>query len=629
MNFPLSSNFARGAATAAYLFKKAGGLAVFCVLGLSPATVSAAAANYADVYLFAGQSNMWGTGNAAADLPPELTGVQKDVMNFKNTPSVPKEGWYPLENGKNNNHTGEAWGLEAQLMPALAAVADSKPIYMLKDSLGGAALAKKEMERDWSVDSQGELLDGFLKSIQKVKASLEAEGKTPRFKGFIWMQGEAECCHAKADAENYQAMLEALIAKVRETAGAPDMPVYLGRIHRQYAQPHLQIVRARQARAAATGKNIFLFDTDSAPLHGDKIHFNGAGQVANGKTLFDLITGKAKQVPAKIVPGQAFSIREYAGPGTLVGKIALSQAGLPTPTFTLESEAFEVNGETGEIKVRDLSGIKSFANALKVPVSAVNGARPTPAEAVTVNFQAAADDKIAGLYAVMDPADAGSSLVVEGGYEEIRDLSDPSRKYKAPDAARRPLQEAFPGTAKQAPRFAGKQIMMGPASNEFLEPGKDEDFTIAAAVHVPAHSLSSEGWCLMINKGVEPALGIGYNYAQNQFFFVYSNPSNGTVQRVMADKETAPGASHVVRMRKAGETCRLYIDGALAGEQRGKARPAILTPGQGAAIGMGGAFPPNPSFAGFLGKFYLVKGIPTTREEERIDRDLAEWGGIK
>jgi len=591
---------------------------LFIALAVSPA---------ADVYLFAGQSNMWGTGNQAADLPADIVGVQKDILIFKSPPSVPKEGWYPLENGRNNNYEGQAWAAEAQLMPLLASAAKDKPIYLYKSSVGGSALAQKENEADWNAASEGELLDHFLEGIRRVKANLEAEGKTPRFRALVWMQGESECCHFASEAGAYKDNLYALIAKVREAAGDPELPVYLGRIHRHYAQPFLHIVRAQQALAAAEGKNIFMFDTDDDALLQDNIHFAAAGHVANGKSIFDLMTGKAKAEPAKIAPGQSFSVREFSGPGTPVGRVRLSAPGAPSPTFVVEGGAFEINPETGDLHVKDLSALKSSAPVM-VAVRAINGASPTASGTVTVQF-AKSDDKIAGLYAMIDPSVPADCVVVDGGYQEIRDAADAGRKYVAPEARKRPIQDNFPGTTKAALRFDGTKIMIGPASNTFLKPGEDADFTIAAVVHIPAHALTSTGWCLMINKGVEPALGIGYNYAENKFIFVYANPFNGALQTMMSNVAIQPGTSHVVRMRKVAETCRLYIDGALAGENKEKARPAILAEGQGAGIGLGGAFPPSPSFTGHIGKFYLVKGIPTTEEEARMDRDLAQWGGIK
>jgi len=570
---------------------------------------------------------MWGTGNKAEDVPPDLVGPHEDVLIFRSAPSVPKEGWYPLENGKNNNYSRGAWGSEAKLMPLLAEVSKNKPLYLYKSSVGGSALSKKEKEADWNVASTGELLDKFLEGVEKVTASIEELGKTPRFRGLIWMQGETDCCHSQAEAEAYQRELEALIAKVRETTRTPGLPVYIGRIHRHYKQPYLQIVRANQARVAAADKNVFLFDTDDSALHADKIHFNPAGQIRNGELLFDLVTGKAVQKPAVIKPGQVFTIREFSGPGTPVGTLALTEPGSPTPTFVVEGEAFEIGGITGAIRVRDLTGVESSED-LTVSVSAVTGVAPTATGAITVKFQGG-DGKIAGLFAEMDPSLPANSTLEKGGYQELRDATDPNRKYTAPKADRRPIQDTFPGTEKSCLRFDGARVMTGPVSSEFLEPGVDEDFTIAAAVHIPEHAATNSGWGLIINKGVTPTLGFGYNYAKNKFFFVYANPFNGALQTVVSNLAIEPGSSHVVRMRKVAETCRLYIDGVLAGENQGPARPAILAPGDGAAIGMGGAFPPAPSFTGSLGKFYLVKGIPTTREEARMDRDLAEWGAIK
>ena len=57
-------------------------------------------------------------------------------------------------------------------------------------------------------------------------------------------------------------------------------------------------------------------------------------------------------------------------------------------------------------------------------------------------------------------------------------------------------------------------------------------------------------------------------------------------------------------------------------------RRAILGKGEGANIGLGGMFPPAPTYIGFIGKMYLVKGILTTTDEAYLDKDLCAWGGV-
>lgn len=99
-------------------------------MAVIPLSAKGDASKIADVYLFAGQSNMWGTGTDSAKLPPELAGVQKDIMIFKFGNVFRKEGWYPLENGWNNNYAGKNLVSEAQLTHDLVAIAENKPIYI-------------------------------------------------------------------------------------------------------------------------------------------------------------------------------------------------------------------------------------------------------------------------------------------------------------------------------------------------------------------------------------------------------------------------------------------------------------------------------------------------------------------
>ncbi|MBW8780295.1 MAG: hypothetical protein JF599_00180, partial [Verrucomicrobia bacterium] len=68
-----------------------------------------------DVYLFAGQSNMWGTGTHLSDLPANLQGPRTGIWILNKPPQVSAVGWYPLNNGVNNNWDGDSWGAEAQL----------------------------------------------------------------------------------------------------------------------------------------------------------------------------------------------------------------------------------------------------------------------------------------------------------------------------------------------------------------------------------------------------------------------------------------------------------------------------------------------------------------------------------
>ncbi len=586
----------------------------------------------ADIYLFAGQSNMWGTGVEAKDLPPDLAAVDENIRILDLTDNAAPGASVPLQNGVNNNWDKGSWGCEASLMHKLAAAAAEKPIYLLKFSAGGSWLAQRPdtEQNDWNPDSKGEYLDKFLDQVAKAKHSLEAAGKKAEFKGFIWMQGESDCNDSSA-ANAYEANLNKLIERVRTTADAPDMPVYLGRIQRQYSGKFLHTVRAAQARVAAGGKAITLVDTDAVALRDDKIHYTAEGQIVIGEAVYDLMTGKTKPAPAEVKVDQAFTVREAAGPGTIAGKVLLSNTPSPSPTFTVDSAAFTIEPETGVLRVANLAGIDyARTPTIKVNVAAVNGASPTGTAEVTVRFEHADVDEahLAGRWLTIDPGEAADVTVADNAYTELHDRAETARKYTGEHP---PLQDTFIGGTKKAMVFDGTNVLVGPSSKDVLTPGVDEDLTVALVCLPSAKKTEGVGWAAVINKSVvEPALAIGYDYAAQKFVFVYANSFNGAIQTVSTEAKFDPDKAYIVRLRKAGDSCQLFVDGVVAAEVKGEGvRRPILAENEGAPMGLGGMFPPSPSYAGYLGKMLIIKAVPTTTEEAWIDKHLAAWAGRK
>ncbi len=266
---------------------------------------------------------------------------------------------------------------------------------------------------------------------------------------------------------------------------------------------------------------------------------------------------------------------------------------------------------------------------MKLTVSAVNGASPNGASEIVVRFDATedAENAIAGRYMVIDPDSAESGTVTDSAYTDVYDAAFPARKFTA---ERPPIQDLLPGSTRMAMRFDGAQVMIGPRTSDFVTPGTDEDLTLAMAVHVAPSDRKDVGWCIVINKGdTQPGIGVGYDYAASQFVFAYANSFNGAVQMGRTTERFETGVSRVVRLRKVGESLRLYIDGKLAAEETGKGvRKVILAANEGAPMGLGGMFRPAPSLVGSMGKIYIVKGILTTREESHIDNDLADWAQV-
>jgi hypothetical protein len=567
-----------------------------------PATVSAPA----DIYIFAGQSNMFGTGMSKATVPANLAGPHPGIEILK---LAPAPAWVPLDNGVNNNDVTDAWGSEAELTARLAAAPGAPRIRVVKFAAPGSWLAPRP-EADWNPASH-ELLDGLLGEIQAARRLGASAGGAAHFGAFIWLQGESDC-NAQAAADAYRANLETLIAALRAAADTPDLPVYLGRVQRHYAGACIATVRAAEARIAAAGTHIALIDTDACPLQQDNIHYTAAGHVQIGDAIADLILGAAHQAPCQIAPGQSFSIRTHAGEGTRVGTVALAQAGTPTPAFSITDavglRAFAIDGVTGAITVADPAAVAPGPDgAMTITVEAANGVAPLAHAGIRVAIAPPKDIVIANLVALVDPAGPGAAK---------------ESAFTAPSDGARPLAATFSGGG-QAMGFDGHRILIGPDSAAFATPGADEDLTVALAVELPATApAAARGWCFALDKdAAQPVLGITCDAAKGVFGLLCANAFNAAPLGADA-KPVGPGA-HAVRLRKVGATCRLYIDGTLAAEATTSLRRAILAAGEHGTLAIGGSFAPAPSFIGRIGRVYIVKGVPTTDEEALMDRLLA------
>ncbi len=168
--------------------------------------------------------------------------------------------------------------------------------------------------------------------------------------------------------------------------------------------------------------------------------------------------------------------------------------------------------------------------------------------------------------------------------------------------------------------------MTGPRSNHLFTPEVDGDVTIVASAHIPVHSrASTAGMMVAINKGdTQVAVGIGFNYAQNKFYAVYPSATSGGSTTLLASHAITPGSSHMVSLRKAGASLRLYVDGVKEAETSACQVP-ILTTGQGAPIALGGLRSINPEFTGYLGKFYIYKGVPADAVASSMETGVSQW----
>ena len=209
--------------------------------------------------------------------------------------------------------------------------------YLIKFARGGRPLDHGFDKRGWTEGppapgrvnfypgkttddpNQGTLYIAMIKEFRAGIEKLRMDGHTPVFKGFLWMQGEADTRRVEA-ARRYAANLRRLIRRVREDVGAPEMPAAFGRVLPQEA-PRLANRKAgileihRQMAAADMGSGLNdaigrtrMVETKDFELLSDKVHFSSNGLLKLGSAFSDAIdeasrSGQRFEIWGQNVPG--------------------------------------------------------------------------------------------------------------------------------------------------------------------------------------------------------------------------------------------------------------------------------------------------------------------------------------
>jgi len=225
----MSNDGTRRAAWAGLLLLAAGGAA----WGQSPANQ----ARPVKVYLMAGQSNMVGPGSNkhVEENHPELMKPRQDVWCVSaGKVSGPLRPGYGYGEG--------SFGLELTMGQVLGDAVED-PIVLFKTSTGGTTLHKHWRPPSAVQRAGGEVGPLYTRMIRRFHNMLanreEAfgafKGHPVELAGFVWFQGENDCCakdeSGKGYWEHYEPNLRDLIRDVRRDVGVPDLPVLIIQIN--------------------------------------------------------------------------------------------------------------------------------------------------------------------------------------------------------------------------------------------------------------------------------------------------------------------------------------------------------------------------------------------------------------
>lgn len=303
--------------------------ATFDYFSTCPSTVAKAGDVDVEIFILAGQSNAVGHGRKVQLAERSTRAVPIWAQNEANgwtgapTRSADTGIMYPIPDAcdgtlfafdPSSSNASLAWEpwldqIDDPYGPEIAFIAEVQRrmpghrFVMLKTALGGS-----NIESDWNPNLRGLIFDALVRQIQAAKASLSANGKTYRFAGFLWMQGEngaASINNWKTKSTTFADLTKQLFVSIRSITDA-NMPIVVGRIGDQMLADNIinpivsssgskeEIIaatnyrRAEQVRVASEVSGCVWVNTDGLPVlqEGDPAlwyHHTSAGELALGE----------------------------------------------------------------------------------------------------------------------------------------------------------------------------------------------------------------------------------------------------------------------------------------------------------------------------------------------------------
>lgn len=280
---------------------------------------------YAEVYILGGQSNMSGAAPSAG-IDAQYTGALNAYMlstygSGTNTRNATTLTWQRLELDKNNNNEGingvSALGFFGPEIVFGKKMSDLKPnrIFIIKVAYNASSMLGEGSTNDWKLGGPGiryaDLSASVIIGLNKIVSDFNL---TPRIRGFLWMQGEAER-DGTADyssAPNLQSgyilqcsrMVQFIIDDIVENNfDTKSMRVCFGRIHNSFSPvPSPTSLAAIRAAHVDLGTNfrtnnvgyqrycagVTYIDTDAFDIStADHTHFTQLGQISLGTAYYN------------------------------------------------------------------------------------------------------------------------------------------------------------------------------------------------------------------------------------------------------------------------------------------------------------------------------------------------------
>ena len=246
-----------------------------------------------DLYVMAGQSNMYGI-LGRDEVPPDLLAPQdipfKFSMQYTPTRTFVSDGFIDLQPLSNFGfqYFISTYASELTFGEAMRQGSDRK-IAILKVCANATTLAV-----DWNPDNTVNpdnpatppLYRRLIDATSEALDELADLGYQPAVKGLVWVQGENDA-QVQAYAQSYASNLGGFLDSLRSEEFFPvEVPIVVNQLHIGVNIPYDDPVRNAQATVTANRlDNIHLLNNDDLTLYSDLIHYSAEMQFEVGRRL--------------------------------------------------------------------------------------------------------------------------------------------------------------------------------------------------------------------------------------------------------------------------------------------------------------------------------------------------------
>jgi hypothetical protein len=233
------------------------------------------------VFLLSGQSNMAGMQALVSDLTADQKKTVDSVMIHMDAEGdAAKRGkWLTLGPGFGSSSSN--LGPELFFGRTLADSMKTK-IALIKDAVSGAPLGTAQngyLSPSSNNGNGGTLYKNMMTHIDAAMKSFDTTKYTPRWAGFVWLQGETDAIN-QSQTDAYETNLTNLIKDIRAKTKVEDLPVILPMIDVQSSWTYNSKIRAADVACKQKLKNVDTMDTKGLPTNG--IHYLAQGHVKIG-----------------------------------------------------------------------------------------------------------------------------------------------------------------------------------------------------------------------------------------------------------------------------------------------------------------------------------------------------------